>query len=110
MIPWRRKWPPTPVHLPEKPHGKRSLVGYGPWGYKELDMTEQLSMHITVLAVGYILAFQSVLDFNHFQSLEMKWNEIKQWDMKTLQKKFVTSLNESQYNMVYILYEHRFRI
>ena len=27
----------------EKPHGQRSLVGYSPWGRKELDMTEQLS-------------------------------------------------------------------
>ena len=29
-IPWRRKWQPTPVFLPEKPHGQRSLAGYGP--------------------------------------------------------------------------------
>ena len=109
MIPWRRKWQPTPVYLSEKSHGKRSLVGYGPWGYKDLDMTEQLSMHITMLAVGYILASQSLLDSNHSQSLEMKWNEIKQWDMKTLQKKlFVTLLNESQYNTVYVLYVHWF--
>ena len=28
---WRRKWQPTPVFLPEKSHGQRSLVGYGPW-------------------------------------------------------------------------------
>ena len=27
-IPWRRKWQPTPVSLPEKSHGQRSLVGY----------------------------------------------------------------------------------
>ena len=39
-IPWRRKWQPTPVFLPEKPHGQRSLLGYSPWGYKELAMTE----------------------------------------------------------------------
>jgi len=39
---WRRKWQPTPVLLPGKFHGWRSLVGYSPWGYKELDMTEQL--------------------------------------------------------------------
>ena len=39
-IPWRRKWQPTPVFLPEKSHGERSLVGYSPWGRKELDMTE----------------------------------------------------------------------
>ena len=40
-IPWRRKWQPTPVFLPGKPHGWRSLVGYSPWGHKELDMTQQ---------------------------------------------------------------------
>ena len=33
-IPWRRKWQPTPVFLPGKSHGWRSLVGYGPWGHK----------------------------------------------------------------------------
>ena len=39
-IPWRRKWQPTPVLLPEKSHGQRSLVGYIPWGRKESDTTE----------------------------------------------------------------------
>ena len=32
-----------PVFLPGESHGQRSLVGYTPWGHKELDMTEQLS-------------------------------------------------------------------
>ena len=41
-IPWRRKWQPTLVFLPEKPHGRRSQVRYGPWGHKESDMTEHL--------------------------------------------------------------------
>ena len=31
-IPWRRKWQPTPVFLPGKSYGQRSLVGYSPWG------------------------------------------------------------------------------
>ena len=39
-IPWRRKWQPTAVFLPGKFHGQRSLVGYSPWGHKELDMTK----------------------------------------------------------------------
>ena len=39
-ISWRRKWQPTPVFLPEKCHGQRSLVGYSPQAHKELDMTE----------------------------------------------------------------------
>ena len=30
-IPWRRKWQPTPVLLPEEFHGQRSLVDYSPW-------------------------------------------------------------------------------
>ena len=38
--PWRRVWQPTPVFLPGKSHRQRSLVGYSPWGHKELDMTE----------------------------------------------------------------------
>ena len=37
-IPWR-KWQPTPVLLPRKSHGRRSLVGYSSWGRKESDMT-----------------------------------------------------------------------
>ena len=41
-IPWRKTWHPTPVFLPGKSHGLRSLVGYTPWGHKESDMTEQL--------------------------------------------------------------------
>ena len=39
---WRRKCQPTPVLLPGKSCGRRSLVGYSPWGRKELDTTEQL--------------------------------------------------------------------
>ena len=41
---WRRKWQPTPVFLPGKSHGQRSLAGYSPWGPKELDMTEGLTL------------------------------------------------------------------
>ena len=38
-IAWRRKWQPTPVLLPGKPCGCRSLIDYS---YKESDTTEQL--------------------------------------------------------------------
>ena len=33
---WRRKWQPTPVYLPEKSHGERSLAGYSPWDHKRV--------------------------------------------------------------------------
>ena len=37
-IPWRRNWQLTPVFLPGKSHGQRSLVGYSLWDHKELDI------------------------------------------------------------------------
>ena len=37
---WRKKWQPTPVFLPGESHGRRSLVGYSPWGCTESDTTE----------------------------------------------------------------------
>ena len=43
-ISWRRKRQLTPVFLPGEPHGRRSLVGYSPWGLKESDMTERPSL------------------------------------------------------------------
>ena len=36
---WSRKWQSTPVFLPGKSHGQRSLAGYSPWDHKELDVT-----------------------------------------------------------------------
>ena len=45
-IPWRREWLPTPMFLPGKFHGQRSLMGYSPWGHKEPDMTEWLTLFI----------------------------------------------------------------
>ena len=51
-IPWRMKWQPTPVLLPGKSHGQRSLVGYSPWGRKESDTTGRL--HFTSLLYIYI--------------------------------------------------------
>ena len=46
-IPWSRKWQPTPIFLPGKPCGQRSLAGYGPWGHKELDTPELLARACT---------------------------------------------------------------
>ena len=52
-IPWRRKWQPTPVFLPGTFHGLRSLVGYSPWGRKESDMTEQLSLSPSFIKMSF---------------------------------------------------------
>ena len=50
-FPWRRKWHSTPVLLPGKSHGQRSLVGYSPWGRKESDTTERLHFTFTLLLI-----------------------------------------------------------
>ena len=49
---WRRQWHSTPVLLPGKSHGWRSLVGCSPWGRKESDTTEQLDFHFSLPCIG----------------------------------------------------------
>ena len=62
-IPWRRKWQPTPVFLPGKSHGQRSLVGYSPWGCKrvrhELATRQQHTLIYTNVFRGNGLQFVS---------------------------------------------------
>ena len=48
----RRQWHPTPVLLPGKSHGWRSLVGCSPWGREESDTTEQLPFHFSLSCIG----------------------------------------------------------
>ena len=48
----RRRWHPTPVLLPGKSHGWRSLVGCSPWGREESDTTERLDFHFSLSYIG----------------------------------------------------------
>ena len=43
---------PTPILLPGKSHGQRSLVGCSPWGHEELDTTERLHFHFSLSRIG----------------------------------------------------------
>ena len=49
---WRRQWHPTPVLLPGKSRGQRSLIGYSPRGQEESDMTEWLHFHFSLSCIG----------------------------------------------------------
>ena len=51
-IPWRRQWQHTPVFLPRKSYGWKSLVGCSPWGLEELDTTERLHFHFSLSCIG----------------------------------------------------------
>ena len=67
---WRRQWHPTPVLLPGKSHGWRSLVGSSPWGREESDTTERPHFHLLFYKVDTVLI---LLDFTftlHFHALE----------------------------------------
>ena len=57
-IPWRRKWQPTPVFLPGKSCGERSLAGYSPRGLKKLDNTEWIATTECLCLVGHVHWFQ----------------------------------------------------
>ena len=48
---WRRQWHPTPVLLPGKSHGRRSLVGCNPWG-RRVRYTERLHFHFSLSCIG----------------------------------------------------------
>ena len=48
----RRQWQPTPVLLPGKSHGQRSLVGCSPWGHQESDTTKRLHFHFSLSCIG----------------------------------------------------------
>ena len=91
-IPWKREWQSTPVFLPGKFHGQRILVAYSPWGCKESDKTEQLTLlsHFQTLTRGWsypplrFLELYSGLSYTvqHFHSIifqdlkELNWNSI----------------------------------
>ena len=48
----RRQWHPTPVLLPGKCYGRRTLVGCSPWGHWGSDMTEQVHFHFSLSCIG----------------------------------------------------------
>ena len=70
-IPWRRKWQSTPVLLPGKSHGQRSLVGYSPWGRKESTwyyriFNVDVDMHSEYVGIATFIV-------NHVQCIIHKW-------------------------------------
>ena len=68
-IPWRRKWQPTPVFLPGESPGRRSLVGYSPWGHKESDTTEPLHLLCQWAQLCDLLVFRVCICLPHLSFL-----------------------------------------
>ena len=71
---WRRKWQPTPVFLPGELHGQRSLMGYSPWGQKELDMTNTKSLsHVQLLCDPMDCTWQALLPMKFSRQECWRW-------------------------------------
>ena len=74
-IPWRRTWQPTPIVLPGKVQGQRSLTGYSSWYSKDSDMTEWLSPHtLSVFLISATLMSTLVIYMVKFAFL---WRQIR---------------------------------
>ena len=52
MLPWEKAMAPTPIFLPGKSRGRKSLVGYSPWGREESGKTERLHFHFSLSCIG----------------------------------------------------------
>ena len=64
---WRRQWQPTPVFLPGESHGQRILAGYNPWGRKESDTTERLTLLLSCTSHPrtYLCYYWKFIPFDH---------------------------------------------
>ena len=56
-----REWLPTPVFLSGEFHGQRSLVGYSPWGHKESDTAERLTLSLTTPLLRVVFMSSSIV-------------------------------------------------
>ena len=80
----RRAWQPTPVFLPGESHGQSSLAGCSPWGHKESDTTQWLSMHASMLLYNCLESlvinktFSSVQSLSRFRLFATPWIAARQ--------------------------------
>ena len=125
---WRRKWEPTPVLLPGKSRGWRSLIGYSPWGQKESDTTERLHFHFHFLSAIVEWSFSLIschvlinLKFLHpdlflssiFSSsnyyLFSLWDSWVLKNMKNLQSYLVAGIKADNLIQAYLLLDTSYR-
>ena len=79
-----KKRQPTPVFLPGELHGQRSLADYSPWGCKELDMTEQLSLtHSNLLPRACLVAQEKNLSVQEMWVQSLDWEDLLEKEMAT---------------------------
>ena len=76
-IPWRRAWQPTPVFLPGRSHGQRSLEDYSPWGPKTVgqDWSNLAYIYKCQVTTIWVRKFCIVIkNFLYLPLFHLKWN------------------------------------
>ena len=67
-VSWSRKWQPTPVFLPGKFHGQRSLAGYNPWGPRVRHKWATEHVLFTIIwssDLNFIVKYTDIVQFSH---------------------------------------------
>ena len=119
------QWQPTPVLLPGKSHGRRSLVGCSPWGRQESDTTEQLHFHFSLSCIGegnsnplQCFCLENPRDggawWAAISGVAQSWTRLKQLSSSNQHVNFLLfvinksrfSLTEKQFCNIYILSIH----
>ena len=98
-MPWRRKWKPTPVSLPGKPHGQKSLVGYRQWSCRV--------RHDWVTSLSFFLSVENIPSYNpdHFLFCTfMRKNREKLSNLETVQWTFSGIYFQGLYYKARVLY------
>ena len=97
----RRKWQPTPVLLPGRSHGQRTLAVFSPWGHKESDMTEWLHFSLSgfIIAQGYTA--EVVWKMHAMDGVQKSW--VIYWVFLCLSTECVLSLVVNHSNLWLLL-------
>ena len=89
-IPWRRKWPPTPVFLPEESHGQRSLTGY----IHRFARWTWLKWHMLLMGNCSFFYLQTLLTSNVCFSPHQPILQVTQYQVGVLQFSYDTNCPE----------------
>ena len=91
-IPWKRKWQPTPVFLPGKFHGQKSLTGYSSWGHKESDTTDHVHTHTHTHI--QTMDYYAVLNISELSGHEKIWRKLKCTLLRSLPERIPWDMNQ----------------
>ena len=91
---------PTPIFLPGKSHGQRSLAGYSPWGREELDGTETKQQQQCMSSTKILTIMKEIREDINKEAMDPKTPYVK---MSIVLNEFINS-KQSQANYLNLLW------